>query len=290
MTSPEKLLMLLCCPLGQAVKPFTPTEFQELSALVPSAGGDAAPELNEASLREQGFPPELSRRIAALVNREDQLRVYLQAQPDITPVTRISPGFPRRLRRLGKHCPPVLFCKGQLSLLQTPCVSVVGSRQLLERGRRFARQIGRLAATEGYTLVSGNARGADLAAQEACLEAGGNVIAFVADSLLDLPKGDRVLYCGLEGYEVSFTPYRALARNHPIHALGEKVFVAQCPQARGGTWDGAAHNLRHGLSPVYVLDDGAPGTAALLGLGAIPVPEDLRSIRYLTQQQLSIFD
>lgn len=290
MTPPEALLLLLCCPLGQGVKPFTLWEFQDLSALVTSHERGENRELTEDSLMELGLPPALCRRIAVLANREEQLAAYLRAQPEIIPVTRISPAFPRQLRKLGKHCPAALFCRGDLALLQRPCVSLVGSRDLGERGRAFARHMGRLAAQEGYTLVSGNARGADREAQEACLAEGGSVIAFVATPLVDLPLRERVLYCCLDGYEFPFSTYRALARNHPIHAMGRLVFVAQCPETRGGTWEGAYHNLRHGLSPVFVPADGTPGIQALIRLGAVPLEENPGSIGRLGLSQLSIFD
>ena len=92
-----------------------------------------------------------------------------------------------------------------------------------------------MAAREGFTLVSGGASGADTAAQEACLAAGGTVICFVPDELSRYAPRKNLLYCSADGYDLSFSASRALRRNHFIHALGEKVFVAQCPGTSGGT-------------------------------------------------------
>ena len=68
-------------------------------------------------------------------------------------------------------------------LFRSPAVALVGSRELRAENRKFAAAVGYRAAEEGLTLVSGNARGADRTAQEACLAAGGRVISIVADEL-----------------------------------------------------------------------------------------------------------
>ena len=70
--------------------------------------------------------------------------------------------------------------------------------------------------------------GADRAAQEACLTAGGSAVVFPAGRLLDCPAQAHVLYLAEQGYDLPFSAQRALSRNHFIHAMGEKTLVAQC--------------------------------------------------------------
>lgn len=285
----ETGLLLLCCALGEAVKPLTAAEFHRLSrcmAAHPAAWEDT---LTVRALTARGIEPEEAQRIVSLLERQAVLERYL-AEPGVTALTRISEGFPQRLRALGQECPPVLFCRGDTSLLTRRCIALVGARAASPRSRAFAAHIGTLAAREGFTLVSGGAAGADSAAQDACLRAGGSVVCFVPDALRRYPERERVLYCADEGYELPFSAARALRRNHFIHALGEKAFVAQCEAQRGGSWSGAADNLRRGLSPVFVLDDGSEGAAALAALGAQPVPDRPSSLAALTPVQLSIFD
>lgn len=273
MNRTEENILLLSCRLGQAVQPLSP------SACLPLLSAPA-----EQLARLGG------RRAEALLQRREALMDYLAAAPDITPVTCFSSDFPRRLGRLGTSCPPVLFCRGDASLLNTPCIALVGSRRLLPRGDAFARRIGVLAAREGYTLVSGGAAGADSVAQRACLEAGGRVIAFLPDALCRHPVAKNLLLCSAEGYDIAFSTLRALTRNHYIHALAEAAFVAQCPQPRGGTWAGAVYNLKHALSPLYILNDGTEGVAALTALGASPVEDSISTLPACGLQQLSIFD
>ena len=286
----EEGLLMLTCALGQAVAPLAPSEYDFLAKTVAEREqGMPSAELDAQFLMRLGYPKLQAERVVALLDRREALYRYL-AQPDITALTRISERFPARLRLLKSHCPSALFCKGDIRLLQTPCISLVGARELPERNRRFAEYIGTLAAREGYTLVSGGAIGADTAAQNACLAAGGRVICFVPDALKRYKVKENVLFCSDEGWEFAFSSARALRRNRFIHALGEKTFVARCTLARGGTWSGTTYNLQHRLSEVYILEDSAEGAKALCAMGAVNVEETIPSIRDLFPSQLSIFD
>lgn len=256
MTAAEERVLLLTCRLGQAVQPLRPQAYLPL-----------------LSMPEERLEGE---QVRALLGRREAMERYLDV-PGLCVVTCLSPEYPPRLGNLGRACPPVLFCRGDVSLLRTRCVSLVGARRLKPAGARLARQIGRLAALEGFTLVSGGASGADRAAQEACLEAGGRVISFLPDALWQHPARRNLLLCSAEGYELPFSAARALERNHFIHALGEVTFVAQCDAPSGGTWEGSRHNLRYGLSPLYVPADGSAGTCALLSLGARHADRDRQS-------------
>lgn len=285
----EMGLLLLCCALGESVRPLNATEFRHLSRCMTAHPAPWEEHLRVRTLTARGIEPSEAERIVSLLERREALERYL-SEPGVTALTRISEGFPQRLRALGLECPPVLFCRGDVSLLTRRCIALVGARAISPRGRAFAEHIGTLAAREGFTLVSGGAAGADSAAQNACLHAGGSVVCFVPDALRCYPERERVLYCADEGYELPFSSARALRRNHFIHALGEKAFVAQCEAHRGGSWSGAADNLRRGLSPVFVLDDGSEGAGALEKLGAQRVPDRPSSLAELRPAQLSIFD
>lgn len=291
MRSVEEGLLLLRCRLGQAVRPLTETEYRQLVAVLQRAkAAGMQGKITEELLRSYGVESSLCERALTLLHRREVLQRYLDSAPEISVLTRLGAGFPQRLRALGGDCPPALFCKGELSLLNTRCVALVGSRRLYERGSAFAAHIGALAAKEGLTLVSGGAVGADRIAQEACLRAGGSVICFIPDAPTRYPVRKNLLLCSDEGYELDFSSTRALRRNLYIHALGEKTFVAQCPLCRGGTWSGTRENLRRGLSEVYALHDGSEGIAALAMLGAVLLDEFPVELSGLTPSELSIFN
>jgi predicted Rossmann fold nucleotide-binding protein DprA/Smf involved in DNA uptake len=239
-------------------------------------------ELETADLVALGYSGEMARRILSLLAEEARLDHYLSRGRKLgcTPITRVSDGYPLELRkRLGSDSPGCLWARGDIALLDTPKISLVGSRDLLEANRQFAREVGRQAALQGFTLVSGNARGADRTAQDACLAAGGKVISVVADTLADKHHCPGILYLSEDEFDGEFSPYRALSRNRVIHALGAMTFAAQSSYRTGGTWDGTVKNLRFGWSTVYCFDDGSPAMVELEQMGAQLVGMDaLRDI------------
>ena len=165
-------------------------------------------------------------------------------------------------------CPTVLWGKGDLSLLFQPGIALVGSRDLDPENFVFARSVGRYAAENGFVLISGNARGADRAGQEAALAAGGKVVSVVADKLTDKKSDPNILYLSEDSFDLPFANHRALNRNRIIHSLGARTYVAQCNLGHGGTWDGTTKNLQHGWSPVYCFDDGSDASRELQNQGA----------------------
>ena len=235
-----------------------------------------------------GYGRDMASRILSLLSEEDLLHHYLSrgSRLDCVPITRITEGYPLILRqRLGLDSPGTLWVKGDLSILNTPAIALVGSRELNPENFSFAESVGCHAAKEGLTLVSGNARGADRAAQEACLSNGGRVISIVADELWKHHRRENILYLSEEDYDSAFTAQRALSRNRCIHALGRMVFVAQANLQKGGTWDGTAKNLHFGWSPVACFRDGSPASKELEQMGAYLIGmEDLKEFRNLPEQ------
>lgn len=250
-------------------------------------------ELLEKDLVKLGYDREMAKRILGLLEEEAVLDYYLRraGQMDCIPITRVSPDYPLLLRqRLGLDSPGCLWAKGDIRILNTPAIALVGSRELRESNRRFAEAVGRQAAEQGLTLVSGNARGADRTAQEACLEAGGRVISIVADELSKQPRRRNLLYLSEDGFDEPFSAQRALSRNRCIHALGRMVFVAQSDLGKGGTWDGTVKNLRFGWSPVACFRDGSGAAEQLEQMGAYLVDgNDLRDLEMRSEREWTFF-
>ena len=248
-------------------------------------------ELTCEDILSLGYDREMATRILDLLSQQEQLDWYIKkaSKAGAVPISRISKQYPDALRKkLGLDCPGCLWLKGNLELLEKPAISLVGSRILKEDNAAFAREVGRQAARQGYVLISGNADGADQAAQNACLEAGGDVISIVADAIQDKPSGERILYISEDGFDLPFSGLRALSRNRLIHALGHITLVAQCNFEKGGTWDGTKNNLKKGHSPVFCFQDGSRGIEALLDRGALPVSvKQLENLSSLQPQRSS---
>lgn len=251
-------------------------------------------EVTPADIMELGYNRSFADHVVALLAQEAELQYYLDraGKAGCVPITRASEAYPVAIRRrLGLESPGVLWAKGDTEILQMPKIALVGSRDLQAENAAFAREVGRQAARQGIALVSGNARGADKLAQNACLEAGGKVISVVADSLEDHQRRENLLYLSENGFDEPFSAQRAISRNRCVHSLGAITFVAQARLRQGGTWDGTEKNLRFGWSQVYCYRDGSIAQRTLwdMGAGAVDMA-DLANLAGLQLDTESLFD
>ena len=296
LTGAQRGFLLLSSRLGvETRRPLTMAQLRTLAQRVrmaPRKSGEE--ELTCADLLAMGYSPEVAERILALLREEELLDYYLEkaARAGCAPITRADERYPLTVRqKLGLDAPGCLWAKGDLSLLKTPAVALVGSRELRAPNEEFARRVGQEAARQGYTLISGNARGADKTAQRACLAAGGRVISIVADSLEDHRSRERMLFLSEDSFDLPFSAQRALSRNRVIHSMSAKTFVAQATLHMGGTWDGTEKNLRSNWSSVFCFDDVSPAAWELAQLGACMVTaQDLQSLDNLRPDAQSMFD
>lgn len=295
MTAREEGFLLLGSSLGNPERKFLTTSHLRTLAVRVAASERCTQDrdLTSADLIALGYGPEMANHILSLLDDTALLQHYLHkgSRNGCIPITRVTEGYPVHLRqRLGIDSPGVLWAKGDLSILSKPAISLVGSRDIDPDNEAFAAKAGREAAKQGYVLISGNARGADRTAQQACLAAGGQVISIVADELLKQKFHPNLLYLSEEGYDSAFSTVRALSRNRVIHALGEKTLVAQCGFATGGTWSGTAQNLRSRWSPVFCYRDGSQASVQLEHLGAQLIgAADLDNLSSLKDQTLRLF-
>lgn len=296
MTPREAGLLLLTCPFGDPARPvLTTAQFRTLTQRVSRM---EKPRENRAMTVEDllglGYSRNMAARILYLLRDWQALDDYVEAgaRQHCYPLTWFHRLYPRQLlHRLGADAPGCLWIKGDISLLEEPMIALVGSRDLKPENREFAREAGRQAALQGYVLVSGNARGADRTAQDACLEWGGRVISILADEMTSHPLSEKLLYISEEGFDRRFTSQRALNRNRLIHALAEKTLVAQSRLYQGGTWSGTSHNLHNRWSPVFFFADDSPAMHALEELGAVPTGcAELKNLASLKPRQQSLPD
>lgn len=296
MKAGEQGFLLLTGYLGDpARKPLTIARFRDLTK---RAQAMERPEKNREMTMEDlisiGCSRAFAARVLTLLSHTEQLQWYLSKgkRSGCIPITRITESYPAEVRnRLGLDAPGVLWAKGDVGLLQTKKLSVVGSRDLQEENTAFAKEVGKQAALQGYTLVSGNARGADRTAQESCLEHGGSVICVVADRLETYPNRENVLYLSEDGFDLPFSSQRALQRNRVIHTLGQSTLVAQCRLEKGGTWDGTTRNLRNCWSPVFCFRDASSASLELEQMGAALIgSEDLQDISALQPSSMNFID
>ena len=87
----------------------------------------------------------------------------------ISIVTRESTQYPEKLLRLGRP-PYVLYCRGNLELLQKPSVAIVGTRDCTRYGQTVAEDFGKKLAENGIVVVSGLAEGIDTAGHKGAID------------------------------------------------------------------------------------------------------------------------
>lgn len=192
-------------------------------------------------------------------------------------VSRADEGYPVRLKeRLKDVAPPVLYGCGDPALLNNGGLAVVGSRHADPAVLNSTTRIGELAARARQNIISGGARGIDQAAMSGALEAGGNAVGVLADSLeRSVLNRDHRNYLR-DGQLVLLSPYdpqagfnigNAMQRNKLIYALADAALVVQSDYGKGGTWAGAIEQLdKLRLVPVYILPN-TQQDAALESLG-----------------------
>src|ERR1700722_18227097 len=84
--------------------------------------------------------------------------------------------YPQKLRD-ADHPVELLYFQGLWDLVNTRCVSIVGTREPSDEGKARAAKLSRLLVADGYTIVSGLARGIDTVAHKTAIDAGGFTIA-----------------------------------------------------------------------------------------------------------------
>lgn len=200
-------------------------------------------------------------------------------------VSRADAEYPRRLKvRLREDAPAVIYGCGDMDLLETGGLAVVGSRHVDDSLVDYTMTVGRLAARAGRTIVSGGAKGIDQAAMRGALEAGGKVCGVLADSLEKTTMNREHRNLLLDGQLVLISPYdpsagfnvgNAMQRNKLIYALADASLVVSSDLKKGGTWAGATEQLdKLKFVPVFVRSTGEPSTGldALRVKGALPWP------------------
>lgn len=90
-------------------------------------------------------------------------------------IRRGDSGYPRCVAELPQ-VPPVLYVRGDATVLDLPSLSIVGSRRASPYGSAICELAAGIAVESGIPVVSGGARGCDQVAGWATLNAGGRHI------------------------------------------------------------------------------------------------------------------
>ena len=176
--------------------------------------------------------------------------------------------YPQKLRD-ADHPIELLYFQGLWDLVNTRCVAVVGARESSDAGLKRASQLAKYLVADGFTLVSGLARGVDTAAHTAAIEAGGYTIAVLGTPITECyPSENRELQQRIADQHllISQVPivryanqhFRGKAhffpeRNVTMSALTEATVIVEASDT-SGTLVQARHALKQGRK-LFIMDN-----------------------------------
>jgi DNA processing protein len=152
------------------------------------------------------------------------------------------PGYPELLGRI-ESAPPILTVRGDPQLAARPCVAMVGARNASAAAVKLARDFAHALAVEGFTVVSGLARGIDGAAHEGALPATIGVIA--------------------SGIEIAYPPQHAALQER---IANEGLLIAEQPpgtEPRGSHFP-SRNRIIAGLAAGTLVVEAAPKSGSLI--------------------------
>lgn len=289
-----QVIALACSTLAlegdRSLKPLTSREWHQLSVKLVRSDWGRPSELfgrTPAELhRGLDLAPEAAERLARLLARGGQLAFELErlANSGIWVLTRADEGYPQRVKKLlAAAAPPILYGAGPQSALRERALAIVGSREADAPALMFARSLARRCVSHHVAVVSGAARGIDLEAMGAAIEAGGMALGVTVDPLERLVRRPALRGSLAEGTLTLLTPFHpaarwqasnAMRRNRIVYAMSGAAVVVATAARSGGTWTGAVENLRAHWVPLYVRAGEDQGSHALVRAGAIPLAED----------------
>ncbi len=211
--------------------------------LVQHFGSAYAAVQGQAHWREAGVRSDMAQALASNAWRASARMEWDRARTlDAFVIFWKDPAYPPLLRRIV-DAPPLLYCLGDISLLQTPCFAVVGARKATEHGLAVAKHMAHRLAACGLTIVSGMALGIDRIAHEAALQGLGRSIGVLGTGIdMAYPRQNMSLFEAMKdnGLLISEfapgTPPQASnfpIRNRIISGLSLGVLVVEAADRSG---------------------------------------------------------
>ncbi len=202
---------------------------------------------------------------------------------EITPLLENDPGYPKLLKEIPAP-PPLIYKRGVYDWNSAPIITIVGSRHPTAYGIRVAETFAQELASIGICVASGLAFGIDSAAHKSAIEAKGNTIAVLGNSLDDasisprshLPLTHTILRQNgalLSEYPpvTAATPYTFPARNRILAGISQGTIVIEAA-TRSGSLITARYALEFNREvfavPGSIFSDASAGPHELIRSGA----------------------
>ncbi len=161
---------------------------------------------------------------------------------DIKIINISDDNYPAKLKNI--YAPPItIFAKGDISLLNSKSIAIVGSREPSKYGIYVAEKFSKELSKEGITIVSGLARGIDTFAHVGALSSFGKTIAVLGSGIdVVYPKENAKYYREISEKGLIISEYivgtapeskNFPQRNRIISALSDGVLVVEARKNSG---------------------------------------------------------
>ncbi len=198
---------------------------------------------SSTELEALGVSSHVVRNIAAGTVYEEAIREAERArQLGISFLTFRSSDYPQLLKEIFDP-PLLLYAQGNIDLLKSPGLAIVGARKPTAYGRAITGRLASDLANRGLTIVSGLARGIDSTAHRGALDAGGKTIGVLGSGIdVVYPAESKKLFAEIaeKGLLLSeFTvgsfpaPQNFPIRNRIISGLSLGVVIVEAAQYSG---------------------------------------------------------
>lgn len=200
--------------------------------------------IDEKLLKSLGCRDET---VLNVLNRLDEFDpdAYQQelTKRELTLISIEEDAYPSQLKEIGD--PPVfLYYKGSLEILDQPCISLVGTRQMSSYGQRVTEHMIPDLVSAGVVTVSGLAQGIDAYVAKETIKSGGSTVAVLGNGLARIfPTSNKKLAEEIieqSGLIISEFPldtvpdkYTFPARNRIIAGLSLATVVLEAGEGSG---------------------------------------------------------
>jgi len=219
-----------------------PVRVRELQAVLGTLSEVAAASVEDWT-RAKGVGRVLAEKIRTRLREVDVLEEEKRARKyGARIVTQVDEEYPEALKSI--HDPPLaLYVKGTLDAADRHALAVVGSRRCTHYGTQVADRLSFQLAKQGYTVVSGLARGIDAAAHQGALKGGGRTLAVLGTGIDQVYPAEHaglaeeIIAQGavLTEFPVGFRPTRQSfpQRNRVVAGLVQGILVAEAARGSG---------------------------------------------------------
>lgn len=183
--------------------------------------------------------------IDSLSNYNERVFFDTLDKRNIKCLTILSDDYPNNLKRLAQP-PFVLYYVGNIKLLKTNIVAMVGTRTPSTYGKLITERFSKALAKKGITIVSGLASGVDKLSHEGALDANGNTIAVLGGGFdhifpaMNINLARDIAQKGLVITEYFLTTkptkYSFPARNRIIAGLSDAILITEAGKKSGSLY------------------------------------------------------